>query len=97
MQHIMAVHVPVLTLTSMPSAYLFCQATAVVKTLPISFPTHQTWSYFIGTIDQYMYDGKESKKHVRISNSVGEDLTDDDSSSNLPLRLILTKVTYREF
>jgi hypothetical protein len=72
MQHVMAYHIPALTLNSMPPAYLSCQATVVVETLPLSFPTHETWSYFIGTVDQYMYDGKESKKHVRISNSIGD-------------------------
>src|SRR5436190_67848 len=76
MQHIMAVHVPSLTLNSMPSGYLTCQATAVVKAEPVPFPTpNDNWSYFIGTVDQYMYNGKESRKQGQILNAADESLT----------------------
>ena len=86
MQHIMALHIPSLTLNSMPSGYLCCQATAVVKAEPLPFPTpNDNWSYFIGTVNQYMYDGKESKKHLELLNVIGEGLANVFSSSILPL------------
>ena len=96
MQHIMALHIPALNLNSTPSAYLCCQATAVVKAEPLPFPTpNKNWSYFIGTVDQYMYDGKESRKQVEILIVTDEDITNIVSFSILPLPLTLNDAIFR--
>jgi len=75
MQHIMDIHIHSLTLNSMPSGYLACQATAIVKAEPVLLPTpNGDWSYFIGTVDQSIYNRNESGKQVEILNAADESL-----------------------
>src|SRR5437016_7723193 len=96
MQHIMTLHIPALTLNSMPSDYLCCQATTIVKAEPLPFPTpNDNWSYFIGTMDQYMYDGKKSGKQVAILNVLYEALINIVNSLILSLPSILNNAIFR--
>src|SRR5437762_12022998 len=69
----------------MPTGHLLCQAIVTILTKPNPFPSHNTWSYFRGTIEQYMYDlkVKGSKKMVPYQSSPLESL---DIPSNLRLQ-----------
>src|SRR5438046_9818435 len=61
MQHIISIHVPSLILNSVPSGYLACQTITIIKAEPVPFPTpNYNWSYFIGTVDQYIQPPIES-------------------------------------
>jgi hypothetical protein len=45
-----------LTLDELPSSQLLCQAIVTVTTPVTSLPSYPTYSHFMGTVRQYMYD-----------------------------------------